>query len=691
LSFLSWAALAVGLLVVAPLVAHLLRRRPPDEEAFAATRLVPARTAVAQRRTAIEDRALFAIRAAAVLLLALLGATPLLKCSRLSLAREGGASVAIAILLDDSMSMQANLEPGDETTRFARAKRAALELCEGLQPGDAVSVLYAGSPPRVALAATTNLDAVRETIEKSEPTDRGTDLDGAIKLAAELLSDMQHVDKRVVVLSDLADGTPDAGVLVPPADVKLWIPLAELRGPRFDCGVESADRHGVRVTVHVACTPGYAAGAEAAGVATDRRVEIRAGDKVLAEEKLRLDDKSELLLHLPESADDIETIRLWAAITGKDAIGSDDAAPVVSAGGQLHAGVLSDPATSRPPTGGPPTVEQVFAALDLGVQVRPLSTIPERAEELDGVALLVMDDPPGFTPGQRRDLAAWIEKGGVALVTLGPNAAHAPLGSGFSPLVEGLVRWSKDAPAGIDEKNDTFFAEAAVGLGALEPKGRALLDMENDTGAHVLSKWQDGAPFLLEHRLGRGVAYALTLPFDTEVSDFPVRLGFLHLIGRVVDTARTLGGTARTPVGQAWSFDGFDSVAVKRLGASDITTPIEVTASPNGRSRRVAVDRIGLYELSLDDSTTTRVAGLVDREVDTRPRALDAEHEGKSLGGVEASVDVSHYVAIGLLLLLLVEIALRVWSPRTRAAAAGSDEGEPPTSQEQPPVEKDAA
>ena len=101
MSFVAWAALAVGVLAVAPFIAHLLRRRPPDEERFAATKWVPANPAVAQRRTALEDRALLAIRVAAVVALAVLGATPFISCSRLSLSRDAGASVALAIVLDD--------------------------------------------------------------------------------------------------------------------------------------------------------------------------------------------------------------------------------------------------------------------------------------------------------------------------------------------------------------------------------------------------------------------------------------------------------------------------------------------------------------------------------------------------------------------------------------------------------------
>ena len=182
MSFLTWAALGVAALVVAPLIAHLLRRRPPEELPFAATKLVPARTAVAQRRTAIEDRALFAIRALSVLALAVLGATPFITCQRLSLAREGGASVALTIIVDDSMSMRAEVSPGGGVTRLARAKEAAGELLAGLQEGDAVAIVLAGGPARVALAATTNLDAARELVAGTAQTDRGTDLDGAVQL-----------------------------------------------------------------------------------------------------------------------------------------------------------------------------------------------------------------------------------------------------------------------------------------------------------------------------------------------------------------------------------------------------------------------------------------------------------------------------------------------------------------------------
>src|SRR5262245_33100625 len=129
MSFVTMLALGVAVLIAAPYLAHRLRRRRADEMLFAPVRLVPATPPRARRRSRLDDRPLFAVRAASVVALALLGASPLVRCSRLALSR-GGASVAVAIVLDDSMSMRArDRKPGEgDATRFSRAKRGAEEV-----------------------------------------------------------------------------------------------------------------------------------------------------------------------------------------------------------------------------------------------------------------------------------------------------------------------------------------------------------------------------------------------------------------------------------------------------------------------------------------------------------------------------------------------------------------------------------
>jgi len=98
------------------------------------------------------------------------------------------------------MSMQA-LDDGT-TSRFAQAVQDARDLLASAQTGGAVAVVLAGEPARVAVAPTTDLSLVTRTIEALVPSDRTTDLDGALALAAPLVSGMPQPQQRVVVPSE---------------------------------------------------------------------------------------------------------------------------------------------------------------------------------------------------------------------------------------------------------------------------------------------------------------------------------------------------------------------------------------------------------------------------------------------------------------------------------------------------------
>jgi hypothetical protein len=242
MSFVYALALGVALLVIVPYVAHRLRRRRAEEREFAAARLVPAAPPKARRRSKLEDRALFAARSLAVVALALLGASPLVRCQRLSLHRSGGASVALAIVVDDSMSMRA-VQGG--RSRFARAREGARELLGSAREGDAVAVVLAGDPARVALAATTDLAAARTAIDGLVESDRATDLDGALSLARGLVQSLPQVDRRIALLSDLTDGHPGGPPIGEGSSVPVWVALPEIRAPVPDCGsclMRSRDR-----------------------------------------------------------------------------------------------------------------------------------------------------------------------------------------------------------------------------------------------------------------------------------------------------------------------------------------------------------------------------------------------------------------------------------------------------------------
>lgn len=644
MTFVTSLALAVALLVAVPYLAHRLRRRRAEEREFAAARLVDPAPPKARRRSKLEDRALFATRALAILALALLGASPLVRCSRLSLQRSGGASVALAIVVDDSMSMRAD---ASGKSRLERARAGARELLASAREGDAVAVVLAGAPSRVGLAATTDLSAARAAVDAITQTDRATDLDGALSLARGLIATLPQIDRRIVVLSDLADGTPDAPPLGEGSAIPVWAALPELRTAVGDCGIVAADRSGARVRVDVACGRG--------GTAAGREIAIvDAKGAVVVKGALPAGEHPELTLTLPNG----DAQDLVARLSGGDAVAADDVAPIVLEAGQAAIAVIADPADEGAATGGAPIVEQALTALQLDVALRPLPQLADRAEDVAPFVGVVLDDPPGLTPEQRHALTTFFESGGVALLALGPRAAAAPLGASLEPIVTRPIAWKTTTATGGDATTATgALAESAVSLADLGAKSRAVLAPDDATSLDVLVQWTDGAPLIARRSVLRGEAWIVTLPFALTASDLTLRPAFLALLDAWVTAARERTAPRRTEVGAAWQFQGARAVTIE--GPFGPLVPTR-----DGAVARAVPELIGAYRVAIDGRTETRVAAPAAREIDIRPRAVAPQAGGSALGDNHAAVDISSSVALFLLLILTAEIALRLWSGR---------------------------
>jgi len=414
--------------------------------------------------------------------------------------------------------------------------------------------------------------------------------------------------------------------------------------------------------VRVACSPPSAS--------RGRGIEVRAGDQLIGKKGL------------PEQASGTDVVidvgavggELMARLTGHDAIAADDAAPVLSIAGELAVAIVADPASAKLVTGGPPPVEQALSALELDIQVRPLPLVPDRAEDLASFAGLVLEDPAGFTPEARRSLATWLERGGVALLALGPHAPMAPLGASFEPIVQGAVSWGVSPVDGLDSSAAVIFGATAAGLSELHGVGRASLDIASQSGTpRVVVKWKDGAPWLIERTFGRGLAYILTLPTSAEQSDLALRPAFLVLLEKFADAARVRNGAHRTPVGEPWAFEGAKSVEV--VGPD--RKPLRLV--DEGAAKIAVPQTIGIYEISIDGDKLTRVVAPVEREVDLRPRPVAPAATSTSLGDVHAKLDLSPYLAVLLLALLVSELSLRALAARTgtRASSLASASGRP--------------
>src|SRR5690606_19807178 len=90
-----------------------------------------------------------------------------------------------------------------------------------------------------------------------QPSERETDLEGALLLAQTSLSGLLQEDKQVIVLSDLATSE---SVPLGPSDLSVQYSLPELREPFENCGIVQASRSSSRASVDVRCTSALARG-----------------------------------------------------------------------------------------------------------------------------------------------------------------------------------------------------------------------------------------------------------------------------------------------------------------------------------------------------------------------------------------------------------------------------------------------
>jgi hypothetical protein len=682
--------LLVAVAVVGPLVAHLLRRRQPEERAFPAARLVPTAPPVARRRAHLEDRWLLALRAIAVLALAFLAASPLVRCQALALDRHGGASIALAIVVDDSMSMRAELPPAARRsgarTRFELAMVAARELAASLKSGDATAIVLAGSPARVVLSPTQEASVVRATIERiarEGGSDRATDLEGAVSLAAAAIAELPQPDRRVVLLSDLADGNPGAPPLGEHKGVHVDVPIEALRSPPpqglGDCAVLAATPEGPgdAVRAKLACALQDAAvGRRAIEIATVEATPIVVGRAAFPPTVPIAPQTFDVVVPVdPKKAGPLGPSagkpHTAARIVGEtDAIASDDFAPVLGAATAPAIGVVvadEGALDEVVATGGGPVLERALAALDTGVPIRPIAAVPDREADLAPFAALAVDDPAGFGPETRLSLAKWLDSGGVLLVALGPRSATPPLGSSFEPLLARPVKWERvTGPLGVDPKRAGPLGEGVEPATNLAPLGRAIVDREDEARFVVRSAFTNAAPLLLTRAQGQGELWITTLPFSPSQSDLPVRTSFLAMLDAFVTRARDRGAGARLTVGDAWTVGPGDAIDARRLDDRGEPHGEPLSTELSGDGRRVRPGQIGAWLVEVvpkggQARRDVRAVAPAASEVELRPRSLTPSiAAGNASGLARQTTELGPALALALVVLAAIELAARV-------------------------------
>jgi von Willebrand factor type A domain/Aerotolerance regulator N-terminal len=646
MSFASILGLLVAGLVALPILAHYLQRRSTKEQFFAPTHLVKALLPTSKAKAKLDDRVLLFSRAWMVLLLALLAASPLVRCSRLSLER-GASSLSLVIVVDDSMSMKAR-KPG-AASNFEAAKKRALELQGALHTGDTLGIVLAGDPPRLLLPPTEDLSLAEATLKALPPSDRATSLSSALALAKDVSLRQPQTDKRVAVLSDLAGDDPEGEALsLHDERIKLWFPplfseSQDLAAAYSNCAVLSAKRTMGKAVIRVKCTE------EALLLKQELQIvsEQKPSD-VLAKAAVTAADTA---IDLPKGAPE----DLVARLAGGDAIADDDRMAVIPESSGASIGILSkrDEALM---TGGPPVLEQAFAALESSVGLTPLTSFPEQPDDLLPFSGLAIEDPAGFNPEQRAALTEFLGRGGVALMALGPKAASAPLGATFEPVLMGPNRYVATQVHGLSPEFPIEFGSATKGTDDLGLRFRTELSPVDLANYEVRARFADGTPFFLRGARKQGEVWLLTLPFSLDESDLALRPFVLDALDSFVKEAKVRTASPVTEASAAWRIRARSLDEASVAGWADVKT--------SGDQLLLTFAKVGTVSLVADGKQVKHFVSPAEREISFRKRKVaPRDHQA---GGTESSMfDMAWIIALLVLATMVAEAALRLLSARS--------------------------
>ena len=525
LTFLAPLFLAGALAVAIPVVIHLSHRERKEAVRFPSLmflRRVPYKTV---RRQRIRHWLLFLLRTAAILLLVSAFARPFVDRATLGPAVIGEGR-EVVVLLDRSASM-------DYADRWERAAGAARAAIDGLGPDDRATLVLFSDRAEAMTPATADAAVLRSALSDARPIATATHYAPALQLAHDVLDATELPNRELVLITDFQRGgwTPDAALRMPEGTVVTPVDLSDPAPRNFAVTGLLLDRiagaAGDRLAVSarvVNLSPDSAADVPVTLAVEDlapetRRVSLAAGE-------------AESVTFAPVPLPN-RTARAQVTLAG-DALEADDAFRFTVAPREPLPVLLV-----HHPNAGPRDLLYLREALRIGTdpafEVESRRATELRPDDLDGRALVILDDVPWPRGAAGRRLAEFVRGGGGLLVILGPNSgsgtwateAEGLLGSSPGPTVDrkGLRGGTLSV---LDYRHPVFaaFAETrgADFTGARFFRYRRWAPPDS---AVVLARFDDGAPALADLNAGAGRALIWTADAANVWSDLPVQPVFL--------------------------------------------------------------------------------------------------------------------------------------------------------------------
>jgi len=679
LGFLVPAFLVAGLAVALPVWLHLRQRERKVPIAFPSLMFlarIPHRTADRRRLTHLL---LLALRALAVILLAVAFARPFVQ-------GETAAAVArrardVVIVADRSMSM-------GYAGSWAALRDSVRVILAGLRPGDRAGLVLVDEGAEVAAPLTGELAGVTAALAAAAPLPTGARLGAGIRAAARLLVDSSSARGEILVLSDFQrSGASGLEGVTLPAGAALR-PVTIAPGDRSNAailGVETVRRGadaggGAEVTVRAVWYGGTAPRQVRAVLELDGR-EVATANATLAPNAV-----TPIRFVAPRAPPG--TVRGVVRLA-PDALPADDEFRFALAGESLIRVKILAPADLR-------ASELLFLEHALTIGRPPRFTVEvSRGGSVAlnglgrGTAAIFIDRLPG-DDAARRVFNGFLDRGGGALLLAGPRLpvrSAAPLPEDPWPAAVGAVVTRTESPGvlgGLDRDHPALAPlqglEGSGFSGARFFRYRALLPRD---GSDVLVRLDDGRPALVAGQSQSRRVLMLAAPVDGVWSDLALHPFFLPLLQRLVEHVAGRGAerTSRE-VGDVLALETQVSRSSPVLGPDGQPVRIDTSGA-------LPLQTPGFYEIRRDAGSTQGAALIAVNppaaESDLArmdPREVVLAVQADSIGGrasaeaTLAPVDVERRqrfwraILLAALVLLAVEVLYANLGPGRRAPGA---------------------
>lgn len=617
-SFVNPVFLYGLLAVAAPILIHLLFKAKRHTVLFSSLRFILASTVRKSSRIKFKELLLLLLRVAAFVLLTLAFARPFLRSAvGKSLALKG--KLDLVIVVDDSYSLRVVKPNGNAL--FEDVRREALAMVGKLRQGDRVALVRTTHGGEVVMKPSPNFVYAEKAIRAMEPSAQSAKYSDAVKQAVALLDGSRADYRRIYFVSDFQSVSFDLNEMEPavrnaggtieiePKDVAEKstdnLAIRDVRVP--DWGWMSGQPLTLLVTVanySAAARRDVAFCVEVAGQKFPGKVFDYEPGEV---RELPVTHK------FPEGAVLDAVVRL----DGKDALGLDDswylhlvsAKPVKALCVENTVNAIKDfqetnylrtamdPRTKEDDSPGY-ILPEVIAAQNL------------MNENLSGYEVVVLANVSGLTAQQVERVEEFVRAGGGLMVFLGDEVEYSIYnqllykadGRGIlpcrlKPIEKGSPYWTLSGgdmghyilkPFGAGGMGDITLPRFYQRFGVELPQG-------GDAGkTHVIARFDDGAPALIEQMFGKGkvlffTSRCFTTAWDPGWTDLPRRMVFVPLVHQMV---RYLTGRE---VKQADVWKAGDSV---RLKADELHAEGTVAVKrPDGKVEQLPVDPGGMATL----------------------------------------------------------------------------------------------